>query len=98
MKSLDEIREQIDAIDDQMRILFEQRMVCIKAVAEYKFNNNGDIFDQNREQKMLKKNLSKLEASEYAKAYEQFLQEILLVSKAYQKDWILSKESDERGN
>lgn len=98
MKSLDEIRDKIDEIDDQMRVLFEQRMDCIKTVAEYKFSNHGEIFDRNREEKMLENNLAKLETSEYAKAYEQFLQEILLVSKDYQKGWIINKEIDERGN
>lgn len=55
MKSLDEIRNEIDAIDAQMRVLFEQRMDCIQAVAEYKYSNHGNIFDQSREEKMLKK-------------------------------------------
>ncbi|WP_373483437.1 chorismate mutase [Acetobacterium sp.] len=97
MKSLDEIRNKIDEIDAQMRILFEQRMDCIQAVAEYKFNNNGNIFDQSREEKMLEKNLIQLQNKNYAKEYERFLQEILVSSKDYQKDWIDKKEMVERG-
>lgn len=97
MKSLDEIRNKIDEIDAQMRVLFEQRMDCIEAVAEYKFNNNGNIFDQSREEMMLEKNLKLLKNKNYTKEYERFLQEILVSSKDYQKDWIDRKETDERG-
>lgn len=97
MKSLDEIRNKIDAIDAQMRALFEQRMDCIQAVAEYKFNNHGNIFDQIREEKMLDKNLIQLKNKNYTKEYERFLQEILVSSKDYQKDYIEKKEMAERG-
>jgi chorismate mutase len=97
LKSLDEIRNKIDEIDAQMRVLFEQRMDCIQAVAEYKFSNHGNIFDQSREEKMLEKNLIQLKNKNYAKEYERFLQEILVSSKDYQKDWIDEKEMVERG-
>jgi chorismate mutase len=95
--TLDEIREKIDAIDNQMRVLFEERMDCIKAVAEYKFKNDGNIFDQNREEEMMEKNLSQLKNTEYVNEYERFLNEILSLSKTYQKDWIRTRESQERG-
>lgn len=97
MKTLDEIRNKIDTIDAQMRVLFEQRMDCIKAVAEYKYSNHGNIFDQSREEKMLEKNLIQLKNKEYTKEYERFLQEILVSSKDYQKDWIQKQEIIERG-
>ncbi len=97
MKSLDEIRNKIDAIDAQMRVLFEQRMDCIQAVAEYKYINGGNIFDQSREERMLKKNLIQLQNKNYAKEYERFLQEVMISSKDYQKDWIEKKEKVKRG-
>ena len=97
MKSLDEIRNKIDQIDAQMRVLFEQRMDCIQAVAEYKFNNHGNIFDQSREEKILEKNLIQLQNKNYAKEYERFLREVMVSSKDYQKDWIDKKEKAERG-
>ncbi|AWW26516.1 chorismate mutase [Acetobacterium carbinolicum] len=97
MKTLDEIRNKIDQIDAQMRVLFEQRMDCIQAVAEYKYNNNGNIFDQSREEKMLQKNLEQLKNKNYDKEYERFLEEILISSKDYQKDYIQKKETLKRG-
>lgn len=95
MMSLETIRKTIDDIDAEMRVLFERRMDCIKAVAEYKFSNDGNIFDQSREEKMMEKNLKRLENKEYAEEYEQFLQAVLDVSKDYQKDWILAKKAQE---
>jgi chorismate mutase len=97
LKTLDEIRNKIDQIDAQMRVLFEQRMDCIQAVAEYKYNNNGNIFDQSREEKMLQKNLEQLKNKNYDKEYERFLEEILISSKDYQKDYIQKKETLKRG-
>jgi chorismate mutase len=97
LKTLDEIRNKIDLIDAQMRVLFEQRMDCIQAVAEYKYNNNGNIFDQSREEKMLQKNLEQLKNKNYDKEYERFLEEILISSKDYQKDYIQKKETLKRG-
>ena len=39
MKDLLEIREEIDAIDDQIVKLYEERMELAKEVAEYKILN-----------------------------------------------------------
>ncbi|PKM52874.1 MAG: hypothetical protein CVV00_15190, partial [Firmicutes bacterium HGW-Firmicutes-5] len=58
---------------------------------------HGNIFDQSREEKMLEKNLVQLKNKSYTKEYERFLQEILVSSKDYQKDWIQKKEMDKRG-
>ncbi|MBC3887215.1 chorismate mutase [Acetobacterium paludosum] len=86
--ALEIIRKTIDEIDAEMRVLFERRMDCIKAVAEYKYNNDDEIFDQNREERVKEKNLSQLKNKEYAMAYEGFIQELLDSSKVFQKQWI----------
>lgn len=57
MKDLLEIREGIDAIDDQIVKLYEERMQLAKEVAEYKIKNHKPVFDKEREK-------SKLEALE----------------------------------
>lgn len=95
--SLEMIRKMIDDIDDEMRVLFERRMDCIKAVVEYKFNNDGKIFDKNREETVIESNLNKLENKDYAKAYERFLHEIMDSSKEYQKQWINNEKKEQEG-
>ena len=86
--TLEEIRKTIDAIDGEIRVLFERRMDCVKAVAEYKYNNDDEIFDQHREEIMIEKNLNQLKNKEYAETYELFLHEIMDSSKVYQTQWI----------
>ena len=40
-KSIEEIRARIDAVDAEMRALFEERLDLVYQVAEYKFTNHG---------------------------------------------------------
>lgn len=93
MNSLEIIRKEIDGIDEEIRVLFEKRMDCIKAIAEYKFNNNTKIFDQSREEIIIQKNLSGLENKEYQTEYKKFLETLMDTSKEYQKYWIKNRES-----
>lgn len=97
MKSLDTIRKTIDEIDGEMRVLFEKRMDCIKAVAEYKFNNNEKIFDPSREELLVKKNLKELNNKEYRAVYKEFLHTLMDSSKEYQKWWIKFQEEKTMG-
>lgn len=93
MNSLEIIREKIDEIDEEMRVLFERRMDCIKGIAEYKFNNNAKIFDQSREEIIIQKNLNGLKNKEYQAEYKKFLETLMDTSKEYQKYWIKNRES-----
>lgn len=53
MENLEQIRKQIDAIDNQLIELFKQRMDCAKAVGNYKKANNIPILNLQREQEIL---------------------------------------------
>ncbi len=64
MKDLLDIRKEIDAIDDRIVELYEERMQLAEDVAEYKFLNHKPVFDKEREK-------SKLEALE-AKTHSDF--------------------------
>jgi len=97
LKSLDTIRKTIDEIDGEIRVLFERRMDCIKAVAEYKYNNNEKIFDPSREEMLIKKNLEELNNKEYRAVYKEFLQTLMNSSKEYQKRWIKFQKDSENG-
>ena len=58
---LDKIRKEIDEIDSVMLNLFEKRMHLSKEVADYKIKNHMEIFQKDREQEVLEKNLNKLD-------------------------------------
>ena len=51
--NLDELRCQIDQIDQNLLQLFEQRMEIVKGVAAYKKENNLPIFHKDREDQII---------------------------------------------
>ena len=50
MKDLQDIRKDIDRIDDQIVELYEERMKLTSEVAEYKINTGKQVFDKEREE------------------------------------------------
>jgi len=98
VKSLELIRKKIDEIDEEMRVLFEKRMDCIKEVAEYKFKNNEKLFDPKREELIIEKNIKLLKNDEYNIAYVNFIHVLMDSSKEFQKEWIKFQEAKKRGN
>lgn len=91
MNKLEEIRKDIDKIDEEIINLFEKRLNAIKEVIKYKIENNIPILDTNREAVMLEKNLNKISNEEYRKYYKDVLEGFLSASKKMQKD-ILEKK------
>ncbi len=53
MRDLEDIRKEIDGIDEQLVALYEKRMKLTSEVAEYKIQNGKQIFDREREEKKL---------------------------------------------
>lgn len=55
MNELEQIRLQIDHIDQQMASLFEQRMKVVQQIVSYKKQHNLPILDISREKDILQK-------------------------------------------
>ena len=85
---ISEARVKIEAIDKEMAKLFQERMACSKAIAEYKLANNMPIFDAVREQQLLEKNSAYMADENMKIYYKDFLMGVMGVSKNYQKDII----------
>ena len=85
MNQLDKAREKINAIDVQMRELFEQRMKAVEEVAEYKLKNNMKIFDPNREAEVVEKNSIKMQNEKLNPYYREYIQAVMDISKSYQE-------------
>ena len=85
MKSLESYRKEIDKIDNEITKLFEKRMNVVLKVAEYKKENNLPIFNEEREEKVIKKNVDRLENKDYTKEIEEFFINLMKVSKDLQK-------------
>lgn len=84
MNKLDELRKEIDSIDEEMRILFEKRMTIVKEIGNYKKENSIPIFNQNREKEVITKNVNKLKDNSLEPYYITFIQTIMNISKKYQ--------------
>ena len=53
MRDLNEIRQEINQIDEKLIELFKQRMDCAKEVGNYKKLNDIPVLNQNRENEIL---------------------------------------------
>ncbi len=88
MKDLKTCREEIDAIDQQMIALFEQRMNIAKDVVTYKLVHDMTVFQADREAQVVEKNVNRLHnetLKDYAKL---FIQNMMNISKSYQTTFI----------
>lgn len=87
MKSLEELRERINSIDEKMIELFQERMSVVSSVADYKRMNGMDILDENREKEVIKIHLTNLKKYSMADVdeVEIFLKDIMDISKNFQK-------------
>ena len=82
-QDLSQIRERLDAIDDQLIGLFSERMRTVAQVADYKKKNNLPIADTGREREIM--NRVTLRAGEGLEHYAKLLyQTMFSVSRAYQ--------------
>lgn len=85
---LDEAREIINEVDEQMVDLFIKRMAAVSMVAEYKAENDLPIFDNGREEIIKSKNAEMLANKKLESYYKTFFDGVLNASKDYQNDII----------
>ncbi len=83
MNSLVNLRNEINAIDDQLQALFIKRMNCAKGVAAAKLVTDDDISKPEREKELKTRLLSTI-PSEFSHEYEAFLDTMLRVSRKHQ--------------
>lgn len=88
MNQLDIIRDEINQIDTELRVLFEKRMNCVEKIAQYKIANHLPIFDAHREQFILDEHVSSLQHKKWEPYYRSFLEMLLKNSKEFQKEYI----------
>lgn len=84
MSELDQIRENINSIDEQMAQLFQKRMEMSARVADFKKERGLSIQDAERERELIDRNRRSIRDPAVAAYYVQFLRGILDLSCAYQ--------------
>lgn len=80
-------RESINKLDEEMKRLFIERQETVAKIAKIKYENDMPIFDSKREEE-LKARLSRDLNDNDKKYYLAFLENILKLSKEYQKELI----------
>lgn len=85
MNTLQEAREKINAIDAQMADLFEERMRTVEDVIQYKKEHQMQVLDPTREQAVIERNQKRIRDPRYAASYRQFIEEVMAISRQYQK-------------
>lgn len=94
MKSLDESRAAIDAVDREIVRLFEKRMAISRDVAAYKIANGMPVLDMAREQKVIQSRRAMLDDPHWADGVEQLYQCIMAVSRGEQERLIARAKED----
>lgn len=85
MNTLEYQRNVINEIDKEMLKLFEKRMLSVKEIALYKKDNHLPIFDNSREQTIIKDNCKFLDNIDYKDYYINFFTHLINISKEYQE-------------
>lgn len=93
--NLDDIRVQIDEIDEKLTALFEKRMDLVLQVAKYKEETGQKIFDSEREKKVIDKNKGYLKNKAYEKSLEDFYNDMMAISRKFQAKQIFSSDIED---
>lgn len=81
---IDEIRKEIDAIDDKLVELLRQRLDAVARITAYKIENDLPVDDAAREKEIHSRAAGKLGKS-YAPYGEDFFDRLFEISRAYQQ-------------
>lgn len=92
MDTLECYRLEIDEIDKQMTSLFEKRMNLSKKICEYKIKKNMPVYQKDREDKVIKKNISYLKDKDYELFLKNYYTNIMYLSRLIQNKIINKKE------
>lgn len=96
-RGLDGVRGQIDAIDAQMQTLFEERMRCVREVAEYKAENGLPIFVPEREHEIIARRVAEVDDRSLAGSAEMFFHTLMDLSKEEQRRYVLHSAFNQAG-
>ncbi len=96
MNKLEEAREIINQVDEEMVKLFLKRMEAVKSVADYKLENKLPVLDSSREGEIKIKNCNILSNKELEKYYLEFFDGVLRSSKDFQYDIIENYQKNSR--
>ena len=91
MASLEELRSQLDEIDEQIVDLYQRRMdICVE-VGEYKIGAGKKVFDKNREREKLETVSAGVSDELYKKGIKELFEQLMSVSRKLQYQLLTKK-------
>ncbi len=85
MRSLEESRAAIDAVDRQIVRLFEERMGIARDVAAYKIEKGLPVLDRSREEQVLASRAAMLNDPYWAESVRALYEAVMAISRAEQE-------------
>ena len=85
MRSLEESRAAIDAVDRQIVRLFEERMGIARDVAAYKIEKGLPVLDRSREEQVLASREAMLSDPYWAESVRALYEAVMAISRAEQE-------------
>jgi len=92
MSDIDNYRNRIDELDKEITKLFEERMDTVINIANYKKANNLPIFNRDREDEVIEKNVGYLKNNDYAEETRKFFISLMEVARELQSRKMLEVE------
>jgi len=92
MSDIDDYRNRIDKIDKEITKLFEERMDTVINIANYKKANSLPIFNRDREEEVIEKNVGYLKNNDYAEETRKFFISLMEVARELQSRKMLEAE------
>ena len=92
MSDIEDYRNRIDEIDKEITKLFEERMDTVINIANYKKDRNLPIFNRDREDEVINKNVGYLKNNDYAEETRKFFISLMEVSRELQSRKMLEAE------
>lgn len=83
---LEELRQEINQIDDDLVVLLEKRMVCVGQIVKYKEQEGLPVLDQGREREVLEKVGSLVMDEQYRSTIQAQFQDMMKHSRTYQEE------------
>lgn len=91
-EDIEDLRQQIDQIDNELLRLFEARMELVQKIADYKRERNLKVLDESREKKVLEKTAS-LTSPILQKHAASFFRALMDISKTLQAERFIKTKS-----
>ncbi len=82
--NLEELRKDIDKIDNELKELFFKRMSVSKKIAELKKMTGDEIYKPDREKEVVARLVADVD-DEIKPFYEEFIRNVMKISRDYQK-------------